>query len=1163
MKRTIISILIAMISFVWYIDIMAIDWYRTLLHDGYLVGRTSTIGIDKKACPHIIYYKSYQVRHVYQDTARNWHNETVTSSSLGGFGRHSLDFDSKNQIHISFHHTDVYSYDALKYAYKDNSGWHIETIDNGIIYVTTIKIDKNDFPHIVYCIESNTLKYAFKDESGWHIQTVATNANEGTRSHKMFDFDKYGRPCVTYLKYSGNNNDLMFAWLEGTTWKYETIVTNLGRDAGSYAGASIEIDKNNYVHIVYNTRYNRAVKYVYQDSIGWNYTTIASVKDYGAYPCIDLDDQNYPHVCYFNEIRTNEGYYNYAYKNSEGWHIETASRSSENTYSNRHWGYSAIALNENNEPHISYYGFGLRFARPQDYGPDPFSLISPENGSWASPTPTLKWKASSYNGLDLSGYEVWIDNAPYQLNIPPYRVSTTLSTPLSNGWHTWKVRAVLSVGGDIWSTESWSIGVDATPPASFDLLSPANNFWTINTQPLLNWQASSDVGSGLLKYQLFLNGLLSKDDIPPSETSTNPLWSLTDGAYEWYIIAMDNARYETQSNQTWTLTIDTTPPNSFYLLSPANNSWTGDVTPTFSWDSTTDDGIGLSKYQLTIDGNVVVDSIRSDITSVTLTPSQSLLEGSRSWKIKAYDLLGNAQETSSRILRIDLTPPIQFSLSSPSDSGLVNFPTPNFSWSATTDGGSGLSHYQLWIDGNLNIDGLTTTATATSTPLTEGYHNWFVKAIDNVGNERSTEQWTVICEWNPPLPFNLVSPIDGDTVITSKPLFCWERAEDPGSGIDRYQLWIDDNINKDNIPATDTCSAPTNDLSIGNHSWFVKAFDKANNERVSNSVWYFTIETGCLLGDVNMDEAITPGDALCAFQIYLNGGTPSPGECDNECALYSADANCDGSITPGDALVIFQAYLNGLTPPLECPPGTELTTAKITNELKLSLPEVDSAPGEEVTVSIKLSNPLGLRAFGLDLGYPIELLSFFKVSSTNLTKGWKVLDGQENSQGVITIGGFNPEAISSTKPEALVTLTFKVKDAVEGYGDIWLFNLTDDVSEAEINSGGFGTIVNGVRMIGGVEIPTTYSLEQNYPNPFNMETEIQYQLPEAGYVYLSIYNSLGQKIRTLVSRNQVAGRYATRWDGRDEQGRDVTSGIYICKLATPRFSGVKKMMLIK
>ena len=317
----------------------------------------------------------------------------------------------------------------------------------------------------------------------------------------------------------------------------------------------------------------------------------------------------------------------------------------------------------------------------------------------------------------------------------------------------------------------------------------------------------------------------------------------------------------------------------------------------------------------------------------------------------------------------------------------------------------------------------------------------------------------------------------------------------------------------------------------------------------------------CLLGDVNMDLAISPGDALCAFRIYLSGGIPPEGECDNVCALYASDANCDGPVSPGDALIIFRAYLDGLQPPLECPPA--LTVSKTASDLELSLTHEEGIPGEEVTMPIKLNNPDGLDAFGFDLGYPDELLSFVKVSSTDLTKDWQVVNGKENVPGTVTIGGFNPKAICKTKSDVLLTVTLKAKQETEGYGDLWLFNLTDDLAEAEINSGGYSTIVNGVRKISDSDIPKTFALEQNYPNPFNLETEIMYQLPEAIYVELTIYNSLGHRVRTLVSRNQSAGRYAACWDGRDELGNVITSGIYIYRIRTSTFNDVKKMLLVK
>jgi hypothetical protein len=323
----------------------------------------------------------------------------------------------------------------------------------------------------------------------------------------------------------------------------------------------------------------------------------------------------------------------------------------------------------------------------------------------------------------------------------------------------------------------------------------------------------------------------------------------------------------------------------------------------------------------------------------------------------------------------------------------------------------------------------------------------------------------------------------------------------------------------------------------------------------------FGCEPGCLLGDVNMDGAITPGDALCAFKIYLNGGTPPPDDCDTECAMYAADLNCaPNGVTPGDALYIFLGYLAGDDPPLDCDPSG--LSSGIAG-LQLRLNQTSGCPGEEITIPVKVDNQQGLKSFGFDLGYPDELLTFVEVTASNMTKEWQALDGKENIAGTVTIGGYHSEAINSSNTDVLLEVTFKVKDGAAGCGDLWFFNLTDDAVKAKINTGTFSTATSAIRKIGNQDTPTTFALEQNYPNPFNMETEIVYQIPEDVYVRLTIYNSLGHKIRTLISRSQSVGRYAAHWDGKDESGHEITSGIYIYRLETSKFNDVKKMLLVK
>jgi hypothetical protein len=95
------------------------------------------------------------------------------------------------------------------------------------------------------------------------------------------------------------------------------------------------------------------------------------------------------------------------------------------------------------------------------------------------------------------------------------------------------------------------------------------------------------------------------------------------------------------------------------------------------------------------------------------------------------------------------------------------------------------------------------------------------------------------------------------------------------------------------------------------------------------------------------------------------------------------------------------------------------------------------------------------------------------------------------------------------------------------------------------------------------KLPERFTLEQNYPNPFNPICEIEYDLPTECYVTLSVYNILGQKVKVLVDENQSAGRKSAKWDSKDEQGQEVTSGVYFYRIQAGNFVQSKKMILMK
>jgi len=95
------------------------------------------------------------------------------------------------------------------------------------------------------------------------------------------------------------------------------------------------------------------------------------------------------------------------------------------------------------------------------------------------------------------------------------------------------------------------------------------------------------------------------------------------------------------------------------------------------------------------------------------------------------------------------------------------------------------------------------------------------------------------------------------------------------------------------------------------------------------------------------------------------------------------------------------------------------------------------------------------------------------------------------------------------------------------------------------------------------EIPTKFELEQNYPNPFNPETTIKYHLPARVNVRLRIYNALGQELRTLVNSLQDAGVYTATWDGKDNNGRQLSTGLYLFRLEAGDVVMTRKMAMVK
>ena len=113
------------------------------------------------------------------------------------------------------------------------------------------------------------------------------------------------------------------------------------------------------------------------------------------------------------------------------------------------------------------------------------------------------------------------------------------------------------------------------------------------------------------------------------------------------------------------------------------------------------------------------------------------------------------------------------------------------------------------------------------------------------------------------------------------------------------------------------------------------------------------------------------------------------------------------------------------------------------------------------------------------------------------------------------------------------------------------------------NYGTPGAVNDWMSGVDDIEVPTMFSLGQNYPNPFNPRTTIEFTLPAAGFTNLLIYNVMGQKVRELVSDTMKAGVHAVIWDGKDDSGNPVSSGIYLINLKSGEHTSTGRMLMMK
>lgn len=231
--------------------------------------------------------------------------------------------------------------------------------------------------------------------------------------------------------------------------------------------------------------------------------------------------------------------------------------------------------------------------------------------------------------------------------------------------------------------------------------------------------------------------------------------------------------------------------------------------------------------------------------------------------------------------------------------------------------------------------------------------------------------------------------------------------------------------------------------------------------------------------------------------------------------------------------------------------------AKTNNAKKVYsyLTDAETNIGEEFVIPFIAEGEREVLSFDAGLNYDCKALKYKGFNRTDLCQNFQIFVN-DTQEGHLRIGGFGMEAI--TADGTYLELIFEIigNNASSSQVELYSYRINAEEEQQAI-----ATVV--IAADEHFELPREYVLTNNYPNPFNPQTSINFQVPEPGLVTITIFNMLGQQIRTLINEEKSPGHYFVNWNGLDDHGLMTPTGTYIYRMQANGFSAAKKMSLTK
>ena len=258
-----------------------------------------------------------------------------------------------------------------------------------------------------------------------------------------------------------------------------------------------------------------------------------------------------------------------------------------------------------------------------------------------------------------------------------------------------------------------------------------------------------------------------------------------------------------------------------------------------------------------------------------------------------------------------------------------------------------------------------------------------------------------------------------------------------------------------------------------------------------------------------------------------------------------ADIDGDSLVWVADLNMVAANFNRAGVAPVYKPAGVA-ALAEVALELR--------AGAQDLEAEVVAEGLEGLRAYGFRVVYDPAQLVLVGPPESEVFAGQPAVRARRQEPGVLSLGEALMGRVAGVAGrQSLVRLHFVPQPGVT-------------LEKAVLRLEGVQVVDRGgARALAGVQtsLPMAYRLLPNFPNPFNPETALRVELPRAGRVALEVYDAAGQRVRSLVDGWLPAGVHTFTWDGRDTQGRELGSGVYLARLKAGGAEDLRKMLLLR